>query len=166
MTQSDPPSGPPAETAHGVVPLGLPGDPVLFKLLGEIEVIARAADARFARLLPRGLTPAQFGVLNRLVRLGRLETVSELARAFRVSQPTMSSTVAKLSAKGLVALREDPADRRIRRVALTPEGGAMRETGVAAAAEALETLDRAAPDRDWASILGALTALRAAVDAD
>ena len=165
-----PPDAPGADASqpntHGVAPLGLPGDPVLFKLLGEIEVIAKATDARFARLLPAGMTPAQFGVLNRLARLGRLETVSELARAFRVSQPTMSSTLAKLAAKGLVTLNGDAADRRARRVAITPAGEAMRTAGVAAAAGALEALERAAPDRDWAQVLDALTALRAVLDAD
>ena len=67
---------------------GLPEDHILFKVLTEIDMIAHMASVAFERALPGDLTTAQFGVLNRLLRLDATETVGELAAAFQVAQPT------------------------------------------------------------------------------
>ena len=83
---------------------GLPGDPAAFKAMTEIGIISHLADNIFAKHLPKGLTIAQFGVLNHLLRLNRQETIGELASAMQVSQPSMSSTVRKLEDKGLIKL--------------------------------------------------------------
>jgi DNA-binding MarR family transcriptional regulator len=143
---------------------GLPGDPDLFKALSEINMIAHLADTAFARLLPPGVTPAQFGVLNRLVRLRRRETVSVLADAFQVSQPTMSSTVKRLIAHGLAKLEPDPADRRARFVVITPAGEALRDEAVARVTPELDALASEAPDLDFAALLRQLNRLRTYLD--
>ncbi|MGJ3232902.1 MAG: MarR family winged helix-turn-helix transcriptional regulator [Oceanicaulis sp.] len=152
-------------TPSGAAEAGLPGDPALFKAMSEIAMIAHLSDILFARLLPDGLTPAQFGVLNRLVRLRRLETISELSRAFQVAQPTMTSTVKKLAAKGLVVLRPDPKDRRARRIDITAEGESARAAGIAALAPVREEVAREAPELDFEALLPALTAIRVFLDA-
>ena len=86
---------------------GLPSDPIAFKAMTEIGIIAHLADNFFAKFLPEGITVAQFGVLNHLLRLDRQETIGELASAMQVSQPTMSSTVRKLEDKDFIRLIYD-----------------------------------------------------------
>ncbi|MCI5044359.1 MAG: MarR family transcriptional regulator [Aquisalinus sp.] len=85
-------------------------------------MIAHMASVEFERLLPDGMTEAQFGVLNRLLRLDTVETISELADAFQVTQPTMSSTVKRLEEKGYIRFLADATDRRTKQVAVTAAG--------------------------------------------
>lgn len=110
-----------------ITPPGIESDPDFFKLLTEIDMIAHMVKTEFERLLPDGLTQAQFGVLNRITRLEIEETVSELAVAFQVTQPTMTSTLKKLRSKNLVTFVADTSDKRIKRVAITDTGRKMRE---------------------------------------
>jgi DNA-binding MarR family transcriptional regulator len=105
-----------------ITPPGLDSDPDIFKLLTEIDIIAHMAKKEFERILPDGITQAQFGVLNRLTRLDTLETVSELAKVFQVTQPTMTSTLKKLQDKSYIKFVSDAHDGRIKRVALTKAG--------------------------------------------
>ena len=107
-------------------------DPGDFQALTEIIMVAHLAEIAFGRALPDGLTTAQFGVLNRLVRLDGMETVGQLARAFQVAQPTMSSTVGRLVDAGLVERVANSADRRLRHIRITETGRATREAGVRA----------------------------------
>jgi len=109
-----------------ITPPGLDSDPDIFKLLTEIDMIAHMAKKEFERTLPNGMTQAQFGVLNRLTRLDILETISELAKAFQVAQPTMTSTLKKLQAKSFVNFIPDAQDGRIKRVAITKAGQTAR----------------------------------------
>ncbi|XBQ15090.1 MAG: MarR family transcriptional regulator [Oceanicaulis sp.] len=151
-------------TEGGAAEAGLPEDPTFFKAMSEIAMIAHLSDTAFARLLTGGLTPAQFGVLNRLVRLRRLETVSELADAFQVAQPTMTSTVKKLAAKALIEIRHDPGDRRVRRIAITPAGEAAREEAVAALAPIGDLVAGELRDVDFETLLPVLTRIRVFLD--
>lgn len=153
-----------ARRTDGPAEAGLEGDPIEFAVFTEIAIIAHLADTAFARLLPDGLTTAQFGVLNHLLRLGRQETIGELASALQVSQPTMSSTVRKLEAKRLVRLAPDPDDRRIRRVHVTPAGAAIRARSVGALREARAQLGLLTP-AEWTALRPLLHKLRVALDA-
>ena len=143
---------------------GLPGDPVLFKVLTEISIISNLADREFERLMPGGLTLAQFGVLNHLLRLNTQETIGEIASAMQVAQPTMSSTVKKLTEKNFVTLIPDTDDRRVKRVKVTRSGRTARDKAVKAVAPGLSALDGATPDADWRAILEELTRLRTLID--
>ncbi len=108
-------------------PSGVDSDPDLFKILTEVDMIAHMAKNEFERLLPDGMTQAQFGILNRITRLKTQETVSELAAAFQVTQPTMTSTLKRLSHKNYITFKPDKRDRRIKRVAVTKAGSKSRE---------------------------------------
>ena len=143
---------------------GLPGDPLEFMVLNEIGIISQLANAEFNRLIPKGMTVAQFTVLNHLLRKRTTETVGELASAIQVAQPTMSSTVRKLEDKGLVQLLADPDDRRIRRVQVTPAGEDMRNACVAALAPSQHLLAEALTRAEWESILPVLMKLRVQMD--
>jgi DNA-binding MarR family transcriptional regulator len=110
----------------------MPDDPPLFRLFNEIGIIAQLSANRFERVMPAGMTLAQFTVLNHLERQSRPRTPGELARAFQVAKGTMSSTLHRLEAKGLVRTEPDPDDARSKAVHLTEAGRAMRDACLAA----------------------------------
>jgi len=61
-------------------------------------------------------------------------TVTGLAEACLLQQPTMTKLLDRMARDGLVARAEDARDRRVVRVALTPDGEAKAAELVAAAA--------------------------------
>ncbi len=138
--------------------------PIEFQVFTEIAIIAHLADNAFAKVLPDGLTTAQFGVLNHLTRLGAAQTITEIADAMQVAQPTMSSTIKKLVEKGLVELTPSDLDARIRKVTLTNSGRAMRKRGVAATAPLQALLLREIYPRDWLQLLPPLRRVRRVLD--
>ncbi|MGP1283370.1 MAG: MarR family winged helix-turn-helix transcriptional regulator [Parasphingopyxis sp.] len=152
--------------ARGSAPKGpgLAGDPLGNLVMTEIGIIAQLAGTLFESVLPDGMTRAQYGVLNHLLRLETEETIGELASAFQVRQPTMSSTVRKLEDKGLVALKSDPEDRRIRRVAITKAGKAARQAGLEALGPLYAELMTLVPEKELKAILPTLTRLRIILD--
>ncbi len=145
-------------------PAGLKGDPIEFAVMTEIGIINQLADNLFQAHLPKGITVAQFSVLNHLLRLDVQQTISELASAMQVAQPTMSSTVRKLEDKGLVELIHEPNDRRIRRVAVTNAGALCRNDAVAALAPMAEVLRANIPETDWETLLPHLHRIRVFLD--
>jgi DNA-binding MarR family transcriptional regulator len=143
---------------------GLPTDHDAFKVMVEIEIIAKQADRLFDRMLPPGMTRAQFGVLNRLARLDTRETITEIAQAFGVSQPTMSSTVRKLLDKGFVMTDHDPDDAR-RKVVVLSETGAAFRTDVTKQLQPLFAEAAAHQNLlDWSALLQQLAILRAELE--
>ena len=81
-----------------------------------------------------GLSMTQCKVLLELGGLGNETTewqVSDLAEVFGVSVPSMSRAVDALVRKRLATRIEDPDDRRVRRVRITPKGKDLVETMVA-----------------------------------
>lgn len=69
----------------------------------------------------------------------------QLAQHLDVSMPTISGVVDRLVERGLVARRQDPADRRVRLVALSDEGldvvVELESAGWTAGVEILKRLD-------------------------
>ena len=114
------------------------------------------------------MTRAQFGVLNRLARLQAKETISEIAKAFDVAQPTMSSTVARLIDKNYVETVVDPQDGRRKIVRITQDGLRCRAEIVDSlkplfSAFSSDDVD-AASSLDWGGLLDQLVILRARVE--
>ncbi|MFN8216972.1 MAG: MarR family transcriptional regulator [Solirubrobacterales bacterium] len=99
-----------------------------------------------------GLSMTQCKALLELGGLGQGTgrwQVSDLAAAFGVSVPSMSRAVDCLVKKGLATRVEDPDDRRVRRVEITPAGNefvetltAIRRTGMEAFASTLTPAQR------------------------
>jgi DNA-binding MarR family transcriptional regulator len=99
---------------------------------------------RVNRLLrDSGLPLAQFVILNHLASLpAEPWSVTRLASVLDTGQPGVSKILARLVAKGYVAVEADPADRRLKRHALTEAGRAAHRDAfrrVAPLAEALFT---------------------------
>ena len=84
----------------------------------------------------RGASPPVWRVLAALsARPG--ETVTGLAEACLLQQPTMTKLLDRMVRDGLVARSQDARDRRVQRIVLTAEGEA-KAAGLAAAAQRYE----------------------------
>lgn len=153
------PAPDPAPTPEAEDPLRL-----VFALFNEIGIIDQLASTRFARVMPGGMPLSQFTVLNHFVRLGGERTPVELARAFQVSKGTMTNTIQRLEAAGLVAVRPDAHDGRAKRVAITPAGRAAREAAVEALRPEAEHLLTLTAPETFAALLPGLRALRETLD--
>ena len=122
-------------------------------LLSLLARASHAVSAEFhARLRARGVGVPVWRVLATLSgspcdqhggQHGRGETVTGLARACLLQQPTMTKVLDRMERDGLVRRGPDAADSRIGRVALTPRGAAMvAELLLAARAHEAELLSR------------------------
>jgi DNA-binding MarR family transcriptional regulator len=93
------------------------------------------------RLAAEGFADARFGhgfVYQHLVA-GPLP-IGDLARAMDVTQQRASKATAELEALGYVTREPDPADARVRRIALTERGQAVIEASRRARASILDDL--------------------------
>jgi DNA-binding MarR family transcriptional regulator len=85
------------------------------------RAVAREFDAAFR---PFGLTNGQFSLLLALNRPDP-PTLGDVARLLAMDRTTLTAALKPLERRGLVRVTVDRADRRIRRSALTPSGGAL-----------------------------------------
>jgi DNA-binding MarR family transcriptional regulator len=86
---------------------------------------ARALARRFdAALRPFGLTNGQFSLLMSLNR-AHPPTVGSVAELLAMDRTTLTANLKPLERRGLVCSTADEADRRARRLELTPEGIAL-----------------------------------------
>ncbi|KUP95833.1 MarR family winged helix-turn-helix transcriptional regulator [Thermobifida cellulosilytica] len=90
----------------------------------EVRQLRLFVRDRSLPLLSTTLTIQQLKVLVALAVDGNTPT-HELAERIGVSVATLTGIVDRLSARSLVLRREDPADRRVRRVDLTEKGRAL-----------------------------------------
>ena len=106
----------------------------------------RVTEDRSHPLLDVQVTMSQLKVM---IILGRLGAASgqDLARRTGFSLATLTGVIDRLVAQDLVSRREDPNDRRVRRLELTPAGAQLIERLIAAGEEhqhrMLEHLDDA-----------------------
>jgi len=119
-----------------------PDNPI-YHFFNELGIMEQLVTTRLERALPDGLSKAQFGVLNHMVRLDRLESPAELASAFQVARPSMTNTVQKLAAKGFVEVAAHPTDGRSKIVKITDAGVAARERALVALAPLFEQVGQA-----------------------
>ncbi len=143
-----------------------PAEPgaLYFQLFNEIGIIAQLSANRFERVLPHGMTLAQFSLLNHCVRLGDGWTPARLAAAFQVTRGTMTSTLQKLEAKGFIRVDPDADDARSKRVFLTLAGKQARDASLKALAPELAQLPEGFPPELAVEILPALERLRIWLD--
>jgi len=139
-------------------------DPALFTFFNEIGIIDQLARAAFERILPPGMTVPQFSVLNHFVRLGGPKTPAQLAQAFQVSRATMTNTLQRLEASGLIASTPDPHDKRSKQIAITAAGRRMRARCIAALAPLLAALETRMDIAAVTRALPVLQAVRARLD--
>lgn len=106
---------------------------------------------------------AQVRVLSQIDEWGQART-SDLARVEYCSQPTMTTRVQRLQARGWVARASDPLDARATMLTLTEEGRAVLADARATRARVLEALMARmdAPERE--SVQAATRTLGALLD--
>lgn len=141
-------------------------DPAAIQFFTEIGIIDQLAATMLERTLPKGMTRAQFAVLNHFVRLEPGScSPAQLASAFQVTRPTITSTLGKLVRRRLVDIRPDPADGRAKLVSITPEGRQMRSACIAGIGQLLPLMDSFISQQELESILPLLRRMRAGLDA-
>ncbi|MEM8689788.1 MAG: MarR family transcriptional regulator [Pseudomonadota bacterium] len=139
-------------------------DPPVFRLFNEIGIISQLSGTIMARVLPHGLSMAQFGVLNNFVRLGGERTPARLAAAFQVTRGAMTNTLSRLEAQGFISLRADPADGRGKIVTITEAGRQAREDALAALMGEVAKLEGKVDWTAFEEMLPKLEALRKILD--
>jgi DNA-binding MarR family transcriptional regulator len=117
----------------------------------HVQRAARALARRFDEALrPLGLTNGQFSLL---MSLNRPEPASmgSIASLLAMDRTTLTAALKPLQRRGLVAIEPDPADRRSRRIILTPAGRTLVASAIPIweriHGEVEELLPDAAPDR-------------------
>ncbi len=141
-------------------------DPLAFEFFNEIGIIDQLTSAMLTNALPCGMTKAKFTVLNHFVRLDISEkSPAELASAFQVRRPTMTSTLAGLESAGLVAMRIDPKDGRGKLVSITAQGRAMRERCIVALQTVTPAIESVVTAAEMRALLPALRKIRVGLDA-
>jgi len=134
------------------------------QLLNEIGIIQQLVTTELNRLLPEGMHLSHFSVLNHLVRLGDGHTPNRIASAFQVTRATMTNTLTRLSARGMIDVRANPEDGRSKLVYLTPEGVAFHQRAYIALTPFVEGMDQNLDLENLTSVLPQLQELREYLD--
>jgi len=96
----------------------------------EIASRLRLSATRLARRLRQesgaGMSPSQLSALAVISSYGPL-TLGALAEHERVAPPSITKVVSKLESDGFVTRTPCPDDRRVCRVAISPDGAALLE---------------------------------------
>ncbi|HEY1153656.1 MAG TPA: MarR family transcriptional regulator [Pseudolabrys sp.] len=90
--------------------------------------------ALFMAEIPGRLTQTQFAALAKLLEVGACSQ-NYLGRLIYLDASTIKGVVDRLRARGLVAICDDPNDRRRRAVALTDKGRKATEAAIKVAAD-------------------------------
>lgn len=130
----------------------------------EIGIIDQLLTNALERLLPPGLSHAQFSLLVHFARRGGQESPAQLAKAFQVTKGAMTNTLQKLEAQGLVRIEQDARDGRRKLVSITPAGLAAHDHAVMSMRPMMESLRSAFTNAEFAAALPFLTALRKWLD--
>lgn len=134
------------------------------QIFTEIAAISQLVSNRLERVLPDGLSHAQFVVLRRFANQGGISTPAELARHFQVTKGAMTNTLQRLEAQGFVTVEADPSDGRRKLVTITPKGVAAHDVAIRAMRPMMDSLRSAFTDAEFAEALPFLTALRVWLD--
>lgn len=89
-----------------------------FHLQRAARVVARRFDEAFR---PHGLTSGQYSLMMSLNREAP-PTIGEVSAGLAMDRTTLTANLKPLQRRGLVEIVVDPADRRSRRLLLTPAG--------------------------------------------
>jgi DNA-binding MarR family transcriptional regulator len=91
------------------------------EMTSRLRMVVARLSRRLRQEANEGATPSQLAALATVERHGPI-TLGDLAGHERVRPPTMTRIVAGLEETALVRRDIDPADRRVARVSITPEG--------------------------------------------
>lgn len=135
-----------------------------FRLFNEIGIIAQLSGNKLERVLPEGMSLAQFSVLNHFCRLGGAWSPTRLAAAFQVTKGAMTNTLQRLEAQGFVTIRADEEDTRAKIVEITDAGRSAREAAIRATGPIIMELAGLIPLADVKAALPFLEFVRKTLD--
>lgn len=91
-----------------------------------------------------GLMVYQYALMRYLKANGP-QKLSDISKFFHVRNPTVTGIIDTLHNRGFVSRENDPADRRVSRVFLNPQGitllGAIEEKIISSVSEAIASID-------------------------
>ena len=137
----------------------------LFRFLNEVGIVAQLSGNLFEKVMPQGMTLAQFVVLNHLTRLGDGRTPLSIAQAMQVTKGAMTNTLGHLEGKGFITIAPDLYDRRSKRISLTQQGRAARDAAIDSVGPELAGIAGEIALADIAAALPVLESLRKVLDA-
>ncbi|MDZ4775233.1 MAG: MarR family winged helix-turn-helix transcriptional regulator [Alphaproteobacteria bacterium] len=140
-------------------------DPLAFKVLNEIGIIAQLARVELERATGDALSGAGFSVLNHLARLPGVWAPARLARAFQVTKGAMTNTLQRLEAEGYVKIVDDPKDGRAKHVTITRKGLKARDAALTGLTPLLKELTKTVGAETFRDLLPGLARLRSVLDA-
>jgi DNA-binding MarR family transcriptional regulator len=105
-----------------------------------------------------GLSMPQLGTLLHIQRKGVM-AVSDIGSHLGVTNAAASQMLDRLVAQGLVARSENPGDRRVRQIVLTPEGSRRVKEGLQVRLNWLDGLSDLLSPREQEQIVSALKLL-------
>ena len=138
----------------------------IFTLINEIGIINQLSSTRFQRLLPEGLTVAQFSVLNNFVRLGGTRTPVQLATAFQVTKGAMTNTLKRLEASKCITIKASQTDGRKKEVSITAKGRRTRERAIRSTEGEMLIIEEALDEKQVNLVLPILQTLRKCLDSN
>jgi DNA-binding MarR family transcriptional regulator len=99
----------------------------ILPLASALRLVVSRLARRLRQQAERGVSASQLSVLATIDRHGSM-TLSSLASHERVTPPTITATVGRLEAAGLVDRQIDTDDRRVSRISLSREGRRFLES--------------------------------------
>ena len=130
----------------------------------SIGALLRLAWGRFRTRLFEAVRDAGYDDLQPVhVLLFRYPTIAnlrpgQLAEEAGLSKQALNDLLRQLEAKGYITLQTDPADRRARRIVLTPRGNELMEYVRAAAQDVADDWERAVGRERFAAVRATLLA--------
>jgi DNA-binding MarR family transcriptional regulator len=114
----------------------------------HLQRAARAVARRFdAALRPVGLTNGQFSLLMSLNR-PQAASIGDVSTVLAMDRTTLTANLKPLERRGLVTVTVDDADKRTRRLTLTPAGRALLCAAVPAWRRTHAEIERPLPTPD------------------
>jgi DNA-binding MarR family transcriptional regulator len=124
-----------------------------------VQRAARALARRFdEELRPLGLTNGQFSLMMSLNR-PEPPAMAAVAALLAMDRTTLTAALKPLERRGLIKVAPDRADRRSRRLTLTPQGKALLATAVPVWQKTHQDLESQLEDGDVDRLRGSLRAL-------
>jgi DNA-binding MarR family transcriptional regulator len=124
-----------------------------------VQRAARALARRFdEELRPLGLTNGQFSLMMSLNR-PEPPAMAAVAALLAMDRTTVTAALKPLERRGLIKVAPDRADRRSRRLTLTPQGKALLASAVPVWQKTHQDLESQLEDGDVDRLRGSLRAL-------
>lgn len=102
----------------------------MFAFFNEIGIISQLSSAQLQKVLPDGLHPSHFSILNHLMRLGDGKTPASMASAFQITKATMTHSLNVLLKNGYIRIEANANDGRSKLVYITEKGQDCRNQSI------------------------------------